>query len=524
MINVTPNVQLLLGVVLGIYLTGLLVLSLIARKKVQDEEDYLVAGRRLPLYLAFGTLIATWFGAATMMGSAEAAQEGGLTGDVTLDPFACSATLVLAGLFFAKRLWSMKLFTMADFYRRTYGVKTEIVGACVQVVGYFGWIAAQYVALAGILQAYFGLDPKYGILIAAGVTLFYTMIGGMWSVTLTDTAQIAVAFLGLIVLAAVTYSHMGGGSILAGLDRLLQETPDERLRLIPPASAGAVVFLGWGGQWITGLFGNIPGQDLQQRVFAAKDARTASQACILAGIVYFCFGMIPVSLGLASNIVANPEDIQGGLLPTLAKSFLSPPMAVIFTLALVSIIVSTATSAVLAPATILGHNLVGRLRFAHGRHLLVDRLCVLLCGMGGVALAYRGERILGLLEISLDMALVGLFVPLLFGLFGKPRGELPGLLAIVLGTSVWLGRYLFENAFMPVPENLEIEYIDYIARRFSPERVGEFWSGVTYYFALVPAGLWGLAASFLAYFLGQGILARRGIRWTPRAGGPDTHA
>ena len=65
--------------------------------------------------------------------------------------------------------------------------------------------------------------------------------------------------------------------------------------------------------WATGLFGNIPGQDLQQRVFAAKDATTASRACVLAGLLYLVFGSLPLLLGFAS-LVTHP----GGTLDPVA--------------------------------------------------------------------------------------------------------------------------------------------------------------------------------------------------------------
>lgn len=506
MVELAPSARTLLGVVLGLYLVLLMILSIIATKKVQNEEDYLVAGRRLPLFLAWGTLIATWFGAASMMGSAEAARADGLRG-VVLDPFACAATLVLAGLFFAKPLWRMQLLTMGDFWRRIYGTKAEILGSSLQVVGYFGWIAAQYVALAGVLQAYFNVDPQYGILIGAGVTLTYTLVGGMWSVTLTDTVQIVIAMVGLVILADSTFSQLGG-SFLGGIDAMLERTPAEDLTLIP--MAGAAAMLAWSGDWATGLFGNIPGQDLQQRVFAARDEKTASRACILAGTAYFSFGLIPVSLGLISNLT-DPGDYDGKILALLAGKYLSPTMAVVFVVAFVSIVVSTATSAVLAPATILGHNLLGRFQFTRGHHLLVDRLCVLLVACGGIALAYTGDRIMGLLDISLSMALSGLFVPLLMGLYGKPRGQLSAILAMAMGTSVWLSRFLMEEIFLRLPPAVQdMDYVDYIAQTYSPERIGTVAHSLLYAFTVIPADLSGLAVSFAGYFLGQWILRRRG--------------
>jgi hypothetical protein len=131
-LSLDPATIRLLAWAIGGYVLFLLAISIYATGKVKDEADYVVAGRRLPLFLAWGTLIATWFGAAAMFAAAGAAREEGLLG-VVLDPFACAGTLVLAGVFFARPLWRMELYTMADFYRVKYGKAAEIVGACIQV-------------------------------------------------------------------------------------------------------------------------------------------------------------------------------------------------------------------------------------------------------------------------------------------------------------------------------------------------------------------------------------------------------
>ena len=207
--------------------------------------------------------------------------------------------------------------------------------------------------------------------LVAAVTLTYTMIGGMWSVTLTDTFQIVIALAGLVVLLGATLSHpaLGVGDPLLGLRAVSEKgaaSHPDHLRLVP-AELKAAALLPWLAAWATGLFGNIPGQDLQQRVFASKSPNVAIQACILAGVLYLVFGMIPVTLGLAS-LVTHPN---GTLDPVgfLAGENLSPGMLVVFMVAVVSMVVSTATSAVLAPATILGHNLLSRIPGLRGHRV-----------------------------------------------------------------------------------------------------------------------------------------------------------
>lgn len=489
----------LLGAFLGLYLLGIFAVSVYAGRRVRDREDYLVAGRRLPLHLACGTLLATWFGAATVLGAAEAARNEGVVGTI-LDPFASAGALVIAGLVFARPLWKMRLLTMADFYGRTFGDRAEVVSSLVLVPGYFGWVAAQYVALAGIQAAYFGIDLRTGIVIAASIVLAYTLIGGMWSVTVTDTVQMMVVLAALAILGATTMSHLGDGSILRGVDRLVSETPASRLTLLP--QSGGAVAVAWFGTLAAGLFGNIPGQDLMQRVFSSKDARTAARACLLAGLLYLLFGLIPVSLGLASRITLPGQD-EGQILAVLAAEYLTTPLTLVFVVSLVSIIVSTCTSAVLSPAAILSHNLLERTAALSRRRLFTDRLAVVLVALASLAVAFSGRTILELLELSLSSVLVALFIPLVAGLYLGARKERAALTAMAAGILVWLARELMEGLILPMPEGYgAAAYADYIAAAYGPAKVGALASRPLYLFALLPSAVSGTVASALGFALG----------------------
>jgi len=506
-IELPPAARWLLGGILAVYLLGLFGLSVYASGKVETEEDYAVAGRKLPLFLTWSTLMATWFGAAAIGGAAEAARKEGLRG-VILDPFGCSGTLILAGLFFAGPLWRMKLTTVGDFFRRVYGPKSEVLTSLIQVPSYFGWIAAQYVALAEIQVAYFGIPRAWGVVIAAVVTLSYTLTGGMWSVTLTETAQIVIALVGLVVLADATFSTFGNGSVFAGIDRLLIETHPDHLTLLP--AAGTAALMAWIGTWATGLFGNIPGQDLQQRIFSAKSERTAIWACLLAGVVYLIFGLIPVSLGLISQKLV-PGNFEGDILSRLMTQFLSPTMQILFVMSLVSILLPTATSAVLAPATILSHNLLAQLRVLRGNGLLLDRISVVLMTIGSLIIAFTDQSVMTLLDGSLSIPLVALFVPLVMGLWFRPRGEMSAILASLLGLVAWTIPIAFETLIAPMPAANSATgqpYADYhafLAQAWGPDRVGSLVSSLVIGMNMISADILGTMASFGGYFLGQWI-------------------
>jgi SSS family solute:Na+ symporter len=517
-----------LAIVLASYLSILTGLSLFAGRKVETQEDYLVAGRKLSLFFCWATMVATWFGAEAMTAASENARREGMLG-VILDPLACAATFIFAGFFFAAPLWRMKLVTTSDFFRRTYGPSSEILSSWIQVPSYFGWIALQFQALADVQKIYFGIPYGWGLLIACGVTAGYTMIGGMWSVTLTESFQILIALTGLVMLAWSTFSQFGEGSVVAGVQRLIQDSEPGTLTLLPPAATAAV--LAYFGAWATGILGNVPGQDMQQRIFSARDERTAVRACLLTGVTYFCFGMLPVGIGLVSRIV-QPEGYETGTLQMMVNRYLSPLMAVAFILAFTSMVIATSTSAILAPATILSHSLLGRWAVFRNRGLILDRASVVLIALGGLGMTQLQQTKMQLLDLSISLTLVALFVPLWRGLYGRPRSEWSAILSMSLGLGFYLLRWMPENMLFAMPDNLNVvtpdglqavEYHDFIAHEivdgFTYPRVpGEEFTALpklsvaaTFVRGLliVPADWYGLAASLAGYLIGQFLFAKR---------------
>lgn len=178
-------------------------------------------------------------------------------------------------------------------------------------------------------------------------------------------------------------------------------------------------------------------------------------------MLYLAFGSIPVSLGLISRLIE--PDAEGGILQLMAAKYLTPTMAVIFVVSFTSIVVSTATSAVLAPATILGHNVLSRIAIFKNRGLVLDRFCVFLISMGGLALAFSGQSKMALLDLALSMQLVALFIPLTMGLYGRPRSSWAAILAMGFGITCFMARWLPEQIFLVQPDSFEGEYPDYVA-------------------------------------------------------------
>ncbi|MCB0563249.1 MAG: sodium:solute symporter family protein, partial [Phaeodactylibacter sp.] len=264
-----------------LYLLVTLLIGWWASTKVHSTQDFVIAGRNLPMFVAACALFATWFGSETIMGASSEFVENGLIG-VVEDPFGAALCLVLVGAFFARPLYRLNILTFNDFFRLRYGRSAEFISAIFMIPSYFGWIAAQMVAMSIILSAVTGITAFEGIMICTIVVVIYTYIGGMWAVSVTDFIQTIMIVIGLLLIAYQV------GTAAGGIRKVLASTPDGFFNFLPEASFDGVIH--YIAAWITIGLGSIPQQDVFQRVMAARSAKTAVRASYLSGFMYLTIG------------------------------------------------------------------------------------------------------------------------------------------------------------------------------------------------------------------------------------------
>lgn len=420
---------------LVVYFTLLVGLALFMSGKMESEEDFLVGGRKFNLWLTTFCLFATWFGAGTLIAATDEVAAEGLK-VTALEPLGAGMCLILAGIFFAKPLWEMKLMTYADFFRQRFGKRLEFLSVMLNIPIYVGWIAVQIVSLANILGVFFPV-PVWVFMI--GITLFacfLTISGGMWSVSITDSFQLMIIIIGLIYLLIKV-----SGMVPEGIVGLLGQVESEKLILIPHEKMGDL--FNWIGVFSISALGNMTGQDLGQRMFSAKNANVAKLGCLIAGVGYIAIGSIPVILGLTASQTLG--EFEGSVIPNLIKTYLDPVTAVILTLTIISAVVSTITSALLAPSSMLSHNYLKH-KFPDVGLLKLCKFGVILVALVSLVTAFAGEDVYGLLEASYAIGFVGFFVPVTVGLYSKKWDEKAILISVAVSLLIWLPEMFgYEN-------------------------------------------------------------------------------
>ncbi len=432
-------------------------LGLWAARKVHNTADFAVAGRSLPLVMVTTLVFATWFGSEAVLGIPATFLEEGL-GGIVADPFGAAMCLILVGLFFAVPLYRMKLLTIGDYYRLRYGRTVEVITSICVVLSYLGWVAAQITALGLVFNVVSdgAISQTTGMFIGAGSILIYTLLGGMWSVAVTDFVQMIVIVVGLLYITWVVSGQVDGGAVA-----VVQHAADSgKLAFWPDLETGAI--LAFVGAAITLMFGSIPQQDVFQRVAASKNEKVARNASILGGSFYLLFAMIPIFLAYATTLI-NPglveqwmaEDSQM-ILPQMILQNVGIVAQVLFFGALLSAIKSCASATLLAPSVTFAENILRDLfprKLTDKENLNLMRVVVLFFTIFVTIFAlYSDSTIYEMVENAYKVTLVATFVPLAAGLYWKRANTTGAMTAIVLGLSSWIGLEILAPEGMWPPQ------------------------------------------------------------------------
>jgi SSS family transporter len=424
-----------------LYLLVSIGIGLYAATRVHNTKDFVVAGRHLPLPVVMATVFATWFGAETVLGISATFVKDGL-GGVVADPFGSSLCLILAGLFFAAKLYRLNLLTIGDYYRLRFNRTIEIVCTLAIVGSYLGWVSAQIKALGLVFSVISAgaISQPTGMIIGPAIVLTYTTLGGMLSVAVLDFVQMIVIMAGMLFIAWVVSSMTGGvGAVVT------HAAEAGKLDFFPEASAAAwIPFI---GAWVTMMLGSIPQQDVFQRITSAKNEKTAVRGSVLGGSIYFVFAFVPMFLAYSATLIdpkmfgALLEKESQLVLPTLILEHTPVFAQVVFFGALLSAIMSCSAATLLAPSVTFSENIIRNAFPQMGERAFMWTMRITLVCFAVIVLInalISNETIFKMVENAYKVTLVTAFVPLAAGLYWKRANIQGALFAVTGGLGTWL--------------------------------------------------------------------------------------
>ena len=425
---------------------------------------YIIAGKSLPFFLVGSMLLAQALDANATMGNATGVFMGGFWGGFQF-PLGLALCLMVTGIFYAKPLNNMNLLTLPDFYFRRFNWLTEIIVALLMAFSFAILVAGNFAGSAWIISMVFEIDYVWALIAVASAILIYTLAGGLYACAATDIVQIypaILAFAGAFIWLLWTHGwDFFAGSIPAGYMDLSGLTS---------AKNGALQ--NWAGILALGL-GDVVALDFMERIFAAKDGKTAQLGCffgagftVLAGLV--CSGIGLMGLALLPDI-ADPKM----LLPAIAMTSVPFIFGLFIMGGIIGAGASTADGGMLGVSAVLGRNIyakyinprkektevakdnpgesedaVQRPSRYDRRLLIISRFMTLPVVAFSIYLAIVKPEPGMLLVMAFDVVFAGCFVPLTLGLFWK-KANTPGALAGVIVGSI--SRLIL---FYTIPEHL----------------------------------------------------------------------
>ena len=284
------------------------------RKRHRKEADeYFLAGKSLRWPVIGLALFATNISTIHLVSLAEEGYSNGLAyGNFEwMAPF----TLIILALFFAPFYIRANVTTLPDFLERRYSRASRDWLALLSIVSaIFIHIGFSLYAGATVLEGLFGVPKMTSIVLIAAITGFYTIVGGLMAVVLTESVQTVILLIGAIILTAISFVKVGGWS------GLTDQVDPVKLTVLRPASDPSglpwySVFLGYP---IIGIWYWCTDQTIVQRVLGAKDENHARVGPLFAGFIkilpVFIFvlpGLLCLALIRKGAIPALPLDDQG---------------------------------------------------------------------------------------------------------------------------------------------------------------------------------------------------------------------
>ncbi|KAK6486940.1 high-affinity choline transporter 1-like [Huso huso] len=416
------------------------------------SETIMVGGRDIGLFVGGFTMTATWVGGGYINGTAEYVYLPGFGLAWAQAPFGYALSLIVGGMFFAKPMRSRGYVTMLDPFQQIYGKRMGGLLFIPALMGEIFWSAAILSALGATLSVIVDMNINTSVIVSALIAIFYTLVGGLYSVAYTDVVQLFCIFLGLWVSVPFALSNPAVSDIGVTAYKYIHQEP-----WLGSINSSDIYM--WLDNFFLLMLGGIPWQVYFQRVLSASSATYAQVLSFLAAFGCLVMAVPSVLIGAIGASTDWNQTSYGPVQPKMKEEsdmilpivlqHLCPSYISFFGLGAVSAaVMSSADSSILSASSMFARNIY-QLAFrqtASDREIVwVMRITIFVFGAVATAMALLTGTVYGLWYLSSDLVYVIIFPQLLSVLFvkgtntyGSVAGYIFGLLLRISGGEPYL--------------------------------------------------------------------------------------
>ena len=408
------------------YLAVMLYIGYHSMKTVKTDEDFVLAGRNVGNIYIILSLFASFTGLSGLFGTPQYVYEYGIAGWWWWATFPIDVFIM--GMTMAKLLRRRMHVTLPDVVDVNHSSKAvRVAASLVTVWNYLAWTAGQVAGIVLVITTFTDLNGTAAVIVAYIIIVLFTLLGGFRAVVYTDSLQ-AVLFLVVLglVIPAVLLLHYDVPEALAQTTSI-----DGFYKLFGSVPAGTMIT--W---WLLAPAGFIDNMALQ-RVFAAKDEKSAKGNITAAFLLMIIFGLILMFIGIMARFILPAGSDPASAMLNLSQLVLPKGMLGLLVAAFAGVAVSTASSTLLVCSSTLEQDVYSVLRNTGkekpASSLLVNRLFVVLVGLIALVLALKVPSVTQILMYGYSVYVPGLLLPVIAGSFHWKLSDRAMLLTIVSG-------------------------------------------------------------------------------------------
>jgi SSS family solute:Na+ symporter len=393
-----------------IYFAAMLGIGIWVSRRIKGGDDYILAGRKVPLWPVVGGIVGTWINSATLMGFGGMGHSVGIAGYWSGGAFMLMGTWM--GWWMIPRLRRTGIVTIPELFERYFGINHRIVAVLLVIGRDLGVTAGVSIAMAIMFQFMFGVSLLTALVITLAVVLVYTLLGGMWAVMYTDLVQSIIILIGTVLVIPLAVSALGGWSAMTSA---IPATHSQIMNAGIPQSAG------W---FLTGVLITAAYQTIIQRGLAAESDETAKKAFLYGGLITIVWYMVPFVIGTLGRTL-YPDVAARDIYLHMITHIGGPIWGAFFFTALLASCMSTVDSCVLTVSSNLANDIYKRLvnpKISEQGLITVQKVCVVVVAVAAVVIGRALPMVLELFWVG-GRIMAAALAPVLIALVFWPKAR-----------------------------------------------------------------------------------------------------
>lgn len=404
------------------YFLVIIAVGFLSLKFTKTKEDFLVAGRRLSFPVFFSCMAAIALGGGSTVGSVALGYQFGLGGIWLNVSIGCG--LITTGLLISSKLSKLRAISINEIVDINYGRYARVFSTILTLIYTITLSIVQVIAIGEIINGTLDINFTLAMVVGGGVVIIYTFVGGMWSVTLTDTIQFIIKTIGFMILAPVFSIHATGG-----WGHFISKLDSSHTSFTSIGYEDIVLY------FILYVPGIIIGQDIWQRIFSAKNDRIAVSGTLAAGFYSIIYAFITVVVGTCVFILQPGLDDPQSAFVYGVIHFLPAGIKGIVLAAAMAATMSVSSGTILASSTIMYSDIYVKYinqQADDKTSLWITRLFSAIIGIIVIICALWIRDVLVGIKISYGFLSGCVFIPLLASFLLKKFSPKAGLISLAV--------------------------------------------------------------------------------------------